>query len=152
MLPELGLSERVAVVTGGGRGIGREIALSFAEAGADVVVAARSEAEIDLAGPDAKRRRGDIYGVPTNTLAASGPSVVSINGVVTSVAVTEFMLGVTGVRAPNLLLTYWGRTGKVTARTNPSVPDCYYCKGLRGTRDKADVHRYVRDGVGEFLR
>ncbi len=112
----------------------------------------RAEAGIDLAGPHAKRRRGDIYGVPTNTLAASGPSVVSINGVVASVAVTEFMLGVTGVRAPNLLLTYWGRTGKVTVRTTTSVPDCYYCKGLRGTRDEADVQRYVRDGVGEFLR
>lgn len=112
----------------------------------------RTEAGIDLAGPDAKRRRGDIYGVPTNTLAASGPSVVSINGVVASVAVTEFMLGVTGVRAPNLLLTYWGRTGKVTVRTTTAVPDCYYCKGLRGTRDEADVQRYVRDGVGEFLR
>lgn len=112
----------------------------------------RAEAEIDLAGPDARRRRRDIYGIPTNRLAASGPSVVSINGVVASVAVTEFMLGVTGVRAPNLLLTYWGRTGKVTVRTNPSGPDCYYCKGLRGREGEADVQRYVRDGMGEFLR
>ena len=33
-----------------------------------------------------------------------------------------------------------------------SALDCYYCKGLRGTRDRADVHRYVREGVGAILR
>lgn len=39
------LSNRVAIVTGSGRGIGREIALKLAEAGATVVVSDISEAE-----------------------------------------------------------------------------------------------------------
>ena len=41
------LATKVAVVTGGGRGIGRSIALAFANEGADVCVTARSKDEID---------------------------------------------------------------------------------------------------------
>jgi NAD(P)-dependent dehydrogenase (short-subunit alcohol dehydrogenase family) len=41
------LTGEVAVVTGGGRGIGEGIAIGFAQAGADVVVAARRTAEIE---------------------------------------------------------------------------------------------------------
>jgi NAD(P)-dependent dehydrogenase (short-subunit alcohol dehydrogenase family) len=41
------LSGQVAVITGGGRGIGRAIALKFAAEGAAIVVAARTKSEIE---------------------------------------------------------------------------------------------------------
>ena len=47
ILDRFGLDGRTAVVTGAGVGIGRGIALGLAEAGADVVVAARTESDLD---------------------------------------------------------------------------------------------------------
>jgi len=47
ILDRFGIEGQVAVVTGGGRGIGEAIALGLAEAGADVVVAARRTDEIE---------------------------------------------------------------------------------------------------------
>jgi NAD(P)-dependent dehydrogenase (short-subunit alcohol dehydrogenase family) len=43
--PHDGLKDQVAIVTGGGRGLGEWIALGLAQAGADVVVAARTLSE-----------------------------------------------------------------------------------------------------------
>ncbi len=57
ILDRFRLNDKVAVVTGAGRGIGRGIAEAFADAGADVVCAARTPEQIEEAA-DAVRQRG----------------------------------------------------------------------------------------------
>jgi 7-alpha-hydroxysteroid dehydrogenase len=47
ILERFKLTDKVAIVTGAGRGIGRGIALAYADAGADVVCAARTQEQID---------------------------------------------------------------------------------------------------------
>nr|WP_314437208.1 glucose 1-dehydrogenase [uncultured Brevundimonas sp.] len=47
MTAAFSLSDRTALVTGASRGLGRAVALGFAEAGADVVLAARNAAKLE---------------------------------------------------------------------------------------------------------
>lgn len=49
------LNGKVAVVTGAGRGIGKSIALAFANAGADLAICARNESEIEAISEEINR-------------------------------------------------------------------------------------------------
>jgi len=60
------LKDRVAIVTGGGRGIGREIALLFAGEGAKVAVTARSSDQLSSVVEEIARSGGKAIGVKSD--------------------------------------------------------------------------------------
>jgi molybdopterin/thiamine biosynthesis adenylyltransferase len=93
---------------------------------------------IALARMDPQQRDADrrIYGVDRNALDEIGPSVVSLNGVVASLAVTEFMVWVTGLRQPAAHLVYDATKGGVRLNTDEPSTGCYYCQGIWGTASR----------------
>jgi hypothetical protein len=64
------LAGQVAIVTGGGREIGRAIAVALADAGAAVAVAARSADELDATAAAIQARGGRSVAVPTDVTDA----------------------------------------------------------------------------------
>ena len=56
ILDSFKLTGQVAIVTGAGKGIGRAIAIAYAEAGADVVCAARTQADLDATVAEVRAR------------------------------------------------------------------------------------------------
>lgn len=60
------LTDRVVIITGGSRGIGRAMALAFAEAGARVVVASRKQEGVDAVAAEIESRGGTVLAVATH--------------------------------------------------------------------------------------
>jgi len=86
------LTGKVALITGGSRGIGRAIALGFARLGAKVVVASRKQAAVDAVAEEIRQLGGTalpiaahvgdeaaIEALTRNALAAYGPIDVLVN-------------------------------------------------------------------------
>jgi NAD(P)-dependent dehydrogenase (short-subunit alcohol dehydrogenase family) len=66
MLKEYSLKGKIAIVTGAGRGIGKAIALTLAEAGADVTVVARTAEQIERTAEEIRKLGRRALAVPAD--------------------------------------------------------------------------------------
>jgi 7-alpha-hydroxysteroid dehydrogenase len=71
ILDRFAIDGRTAIVTGAGLGIGRGIAIGLAEAGADVALAARTEADLDEVAGQIRARGQRALVVPTDVTDAT---------------------------------------------------------------------------------
>lgn len=60
------LQNRVAIITGGGRGLGRSVALAFGRQGAKIVLAARTKEEIDHVAEELRSLKKDAIAIATD--------------------------------------------------------------------------------------
>ncbi|MCB0942856.1 MAG: SDR family oxidoreductase [Mycobacterium sp.] len=104
ILDRFRLDDQVAVVTGAGRGLGAAMALAFAEAGADVLIASRTESElqavaeqIESAGRRAHIVVGDLAH-PETTAELAGKAVEAFGKL-------DIVVNNVGGTMPNTLLT-----------------------------------------------
>src|ERR1700744_6055369 len=104
ILDRFRLDDKVAVITGGGRGLGAAIALAFAEAGADVVIASRTQSE-----PDAVAEQVRAVGRRAHTVAAdlAHPDVTATlaGQAVDAFGKLDIVVNNVGGTMPNTLLT-----------------------------------------------
>ncbi len=68
MLDDFKLDGQVAVVTGGGRGIGRGIALALADCGVNVVAVARRQADVDAVAKEVEERGVKGLGISADVM------------------------------------------------------------------------------------
>jgi NAD(P)-dependent dehydrogenase (short-subunit alcohol dehydrogenase family) len=66
ILDSFKLDGKVAIITGAGRGLGRAIAVKFAETGADIVAAARTQSQLDETAEAVKKTGRKCLIVPTD--------------------------------------------------------------------------------------
>ncbi len=70
---DLGLRGKVAVVTGGSKGIGKAIALALADEGAEIALAARGEAELSRTAAEVEKRGVGALAIPADLTKPDGP-------------------------------------------------------------------------------
>ena len=66
MLPENTLQGQVAIITGGGTGLGRAMALEFARLGAKLVLASRNTEHLEPTAAELRQQGGDVLAVPAD--------------------------------------------------------------------------------------
>jgi molybdopterin-synthase adenylyltransferase len=82
--------------------------------------------------PSSQRAERDrMYGLDADDLGGSGPSVVTINGVVASLACTEALIFLTRLREPARQVTYIGNAPSVRRNTSSGNPECLFCHRWR---------------------
>jgi 7-alpha-hydroxysteroid dehydrogenase len=104
ILDRFRLDDKVAVITGGGRGLGAAIAVAFAEAGADVLIASRTESQLEAVAEEV-RAAGRKAHIVTADLAHPEDTAKLAEQAVQAFGKLDIVVNNVGGTMPNTLLT-----------------------------------------------
>ncbi len=104
ILDRFRLDDKVAVITGGGRGLGAAIAVAFAEAGADVLIASRTESQLETVAEQV-RAAGRKAHIVTADLAHPEATAQLAEQAVEAFGKLDIVVNNVGGTMPNTLLT-----------------------------------------------
>jgi 7-alpha-hydroxysteroid dehydrogenase len=104
ILDRFRLDDKVAVITGGGRGLGAAIAVAFAEAGADVLIASRTESQLEAVAEEV-RAAGRRAHIVTADLAHPEATARLADQAVEAFGKLDIVVNNVGGTMPNTLLT-----------------------------------------------
>lgn len=141
MSEEFSLEGRVAVVTGGGRGIGRAIGLGFADAGADVAVIGRSSDVLESAAAEiSSRGRRSLALLADLTEIARIPAL--FDRVISELGGLDVLVNSAGVQltGPSLDVTEedWDKT------IDSNVKTVFFCS-------QAAARHFIEQGRGKII-
>jgi len=114
------LTGQAALVTGGGRGLGRAFALALAKAGAKVAVTARTAAEVRETAEMVERDGGQAVGIPRD-VSEPGAATEIVKTAESKLGPLEILVNNAGVMGPvsynwNVNSEDWWRTFEVNMR------------------------------------
>jgi 7-alpha-hydroxysteroid dehydrogenase len=104
ILDRFRLDDKVAVITGAGRGLGAAIAVAFAEAGADVLIASRTESQLEAVAEEV-RAVGRKAHIVTADLAHPEDTAKLAEQAVEAFGKLDIVVNNVGGTMPNTLLT-----------------------------------------------
>ena len=89
------LDGRVALITGAGRGIGRSVAIAFAQAGAEVWLTSRTASELDTLATEIKTAGGRAHAAPCDVTDAA-----AVNKMVAAIPSLDILVNNAGMNLP----------------------------------------------------
>lgn len=95
-----------------------------------------------LENSEAREDQEAVYGINKKYLRGGGPAVVSLNGIIASIAVNEFLVSIAKLRRPQVFLSYYGSRGIINERICAPDKACYYCNNVKGKKDRVNFERY----------
>jgi 7-alpha-hydroxysteroid dehydrogenase len=121
ILDRFRVDDKVAIVTGGGLGIGRGIAIALAEAGADVVVAARTQADLDEVAGAVRAAGRRALAVPTDVTKTEDLERL-VGAALEEFGRLDILVNNAGGTGPNPAMTTSERFFETALRFNVTAP------------------------------